>query len=90
VLKNLQAPPGVSNTKDIFLKIKAIKFCILDDSVYWKDLGGMLLRCLLENDAKQAIEEFHKGDCGGDHYWKTIVHKILRSSYYWPTIFTDV
>jgi hypothetical protein len=52
VLKNLQAPPGVSKTKAIFLKIKVVNLCILDKSLYWKDPGGMLLSCLLENDAK--------------------------------------
>jgi hypothetical protein len=52
VLKNLQAPLGVSKTKAIFLKLKVVKFCILDNSLYWKDPGGMLLSCLLENDAK--------------------------------------
>jgi hypothetical protein len=46
--------------------------------------------CLVENDVKQAIQEFHKGDCGGHHYWKTTTHKILRAGYYWPTIFADV
>jgi hypothetical protein len=48
------------------------------------------LSCLLENDAKQAIEEFHKGNCGGHHHWKTTAHKILRVGYYWPSIFADV
>jgi hypothetical protein len=71
VLENLQAPPGVSKTKARFLKLKAVKFCILDNSLYWKDPGGILLSCLLEDDAKRAIQEFHKGDCGGHHYWKT-------------------
>jgi hypothetical protein len=37
VLENLQAPPGVSKTKARFLKLKAVKFCILDNSLYWKD-----------------------------------------------------
>jgi hypothetical protein len=26
----------------------------------------------------------------GHHYWKTIVHKILRAGFYWPSIFSDV
>jgi hypothetical protein len=90
VLENLQAPPGMSKTKARFLKLKAVKFCILDNSLYWKDPGGILLSCLLEDDAKRAIQEFHKGDCGGHHYWKTTMHKILRAGYYWPTIFADV
>ena len=34
--------------------------------------------------------EFHGSLCGGNHFWKTIAHKILRFGYYWPTLFTDV
>jgi hypothetical protein len=40
VLRILQATPELSKTKDRFLKLKATKFCILDGSLYWKDLGG--------------------------------------------------
>ena len=31
VLLNLQAPPGLSRTKMRFLKMKATKFCIIDN-----------------------------------------------------------
>eukprot|EP00253_Pinus_taeda_P006400 PITA_06400 len=30
------------------------------------------------------------GDCGGHLYWKSIVDKILRAGYYWPTVFSYV
>ena len=63
VLKNLQAPPGLSKTKARFLNLKATSLCILDNSLYWKDLGRILLSCLLEDDVERAIREFHKGDC---------------------------
>jgi hypothetical protein len=82
VLENLQSPPGMSKTKARFLKLKAVKFCILDNSLYWKDHGGILLSCLLEDEAKGAIQKFHRGDCKGNHYWKTTAHKILRVIYY--------
>ena len=39
---------------------------------------------------KKAIKEFHKGDCGGHHYWNTTAHKILRTGFYWWSIFVDV
>jgi hypothetical protein len=45
---------------------------------------------LIEEEAERTIREFHKGDCGGHHYWKTIVHKMLRAGFYWPSIFPDV
>eukprot|EP00253_Pinus_taeda_P036690 PITA_36690 len=31
-----------------------------------------------------------KGDCGGHLYWKSTADKILRTDYYWPSLFTDV
>ena len=48
VLLNLQAPPGLSRTKARFLKIKAVRFCILDNVLFWKDHSGILLNCLLK------------------------------------------
>jgi hypothetical protein len=48
VLRNLQALPELRKTKAIFLKLNATKFCILNHSLYWKDPGGILLNCLLE------------------------------------------
>lgn len=90
VLKNLQAPPEFSKTKARFLKLKVAKFCIVNELIYWKDPGGILLSCLIEEEENKTIKEFHKGDCGGHHYWKTTVHKILRAGFYWPSIFPDV
>jgi hypothetical protein len=58
--------------------------------LYWKDPGGILLNCLLEDELKKAIKEFHKGNYGGHHYWKTTVQKILRARFYWTTIFSDI
>ena len=82
VLKNLQAPPKYSKTKARFLKLKVVKFCIVNGLLYWKDLGGILLSCLIEQEAERTIREFHKGDYGGHNYWKTTVHKMLRDGFY--------
>jgi hypothetical protein len=90
VLRNLQAPPELSKTKTGFLKLKEAKFCMVNQYLYWKDPGGILLSCLLEEEAERSIREFHKGDYGGHHYWKTTMHKILRARFYWPSIFSDV
>jgi hypothetical protein len=56
ILQNLQAPPELSKTKAIFLKLKATKFCIIDGFLYWKDPGGVLLNCLLEDEAQQTMK----------------------------------
>jgi hypothetical protein len=90
VLQNLQAPPGLTKTKDRFLKLKALKFCILEGNLYWKDPTGILLNCLLKDEADKVLQEFHTGECGGHLNWNVTANKILRARFYWPTLFADV
>ena len=49
----------------------------------------VLLNCVNEQEAKKLIEIFHVGECGGHHYWKAIVNKIMRDGFYSFTIFFD-
>ncbi len=49
-----------------------------------------MLNCLVESEAKDVMNDFHKGDCGGHLYWKTTTNKILRAWYHWPSLFSDV
>ena len=90
VLQNLQPPTGLSKTRARSMKPKATKFCILNQYLYWKDHGGVLLNCLLENEAQQITKEFHDGYCGGHYSSKVTVNKILRAGFYWPSLFSDV
>ena len=90
VLQNLSPPLGMSRSKGRSLKIKSAKFCILNTALYWKDPGGVLLNCLVEDEAQQVMNDFHRGDCGSHLFWKTTTNKVLREGYYWPTLFLDL
>jgi hypothetical protein len=87
VLQNLQAPPCLTKTKARFVKLKSLKFCILESNLYCKDPGGIFLNFLLKYEADKFLQYFHAGDCGGHLSWKTTTDKILRASFYWPTLF---
>ena len=54
----------MSKSKSRSLKLKASKYCILDNALYWKDAGGVLLNCLVEDESKEVMKDFHKGDFG--------------------------
>ena len=47
------------------------------------------INCDIRNRS-EVIDEFHKGDCGGHHYWKATANKVLRAGYFWPTMFRDI
>lgn len=66
-------------SKARFVKMKSLRYFVYDQNMFWKDAGGLLLDCLLEEEADKVIEEFHKGDCGGHHCWKATSNKILRA-----------
>eukprot|EP00253_Pinus_taeda_P024607 PITA_24607 len=60
VLQNLSSPPGMPRNKARTLKLKAAKFCIIKYALYRKDPSGILLNCLVEEEAKTTVEDFHK------------------------------
>ena len=50
----------------------------------------MLLDCVDEKEEKGLIEELHVEECGGHHYWKATIKKIMRKGFYCPTIFSNM
>jgi hypothetical protein len=89
-LLTLQCPSDMTPSKARTLKLHTVKYCIIDNQLYWKDPQGFLLRCLIESETENVINEFHDGVCGGHHAWRETTYKILRARYYWPKLFTDV
>jgi len=70
--------------------MKALKFCVLEGALFWKNPEGILLNCLTMNETNNIMREFHAGDCGGHLYLKSTANKILMVGYYWPSLFADV
>eukprot|EP00253_Pinus_taeda_P020486 PITA_20486 len=90
VLQYNRAPDNLSKSKAWFTKLKSLRYFLYDQNLFWKDAGGILLNCLIEEEADKVIDKFHKGDCGGHHYWKATANKIFRAGYFWPTMFRDI
>ena len=44
------------------------------------------MRCVEEEEAKYVLEEVHKGVCGDHMRAKSLVRKIMRAGYFWPSM----
>eukprot|EP00253_Pinus_taeda_P029486 PITA_29486 len=53
VLQKPSLPPEFSKNKGRTFKLKAAKFCILNNALYWKDPCGVLLNYFIEDEAQQ-------------------------------------
>ena len=47
------------------------------------------MRCLARDEADKVLSELHARESGGNFSGDTTTHKVLRSGYYWPTLFKD-
>ena len=89
-LLKLEGPPSFTQSQVRTVKLRATKYCIHENMLYWRYPSRMLLRCLDKEQSMKVMQQFHSSMCGGHHYWKTTAHKILRAGYYWPTLFSNV
>jgi hypothetical protein len=81
-LQELKLLDGMGRSKVRDLKLKMIRYSLIDQVLYWKDPLGVLLRCLSPQEAQKVMFEFHGGLCEEHHFSKTTAHKILRAGYY--------
>ncbi|XP_074346731.1 uncharacterized protein LOC141685537 [Apium graveolens] len=71
------------------LKAKASKFFTEEGILYRRTFSSPILKCIGPTEAEYCLMEFHEGICGDHISAKARAHKIIRQSYYWPTIHQD-
>ena len=62
----------------------------MNDELYKRGYSQPYLRCIEEEEAKYVLEEMHRGVCEDHIGAKSLVRKIMRTGYFWPTIQQDV
>ncbi|XP_070040881.1 uncharacterized protein [Nicotiana tomentosiformis] len=67
----------------------APRFLYYKDTLYRRSFEGVLLRCLWEDEALQALQEAHSGVCGSHQSGPKLHFHIKRMGYYWPTMVKD-
>ena len=71
------------------LKVQVALFVLTKDVLYKKDFSQPYLRCLNSEEADYVIREVHEGICGNHSGSRSLVHKLIRVGYYWPTMQKD-
>ena len=68
---------------------RAARFTVLNGELYKRDFSQPYLRCIGEDEARYVLEEVHGGICGDHMGHKSLVRKIMRVGYFWPTMQQD-
>ena len=67
----------------------AARFTILNGTLYKRGFSMPYLKCVDEKEAKYIKEEIHEGVCGDHASPRSLVRKVIRIGYFWPTLQVD-
>ena len=71
------------------LKVRASQFVLIRDVLYKRGFSQPYLRCLSHEEADYVMREVHEGICGNHSGAWSLIHKLIRAGYYWPTMLKD-
>ncbi|GJY38693.1 reverse transcriptase domain-containing protein [Tanacetum coccineum] len=71
------------------LRIKAPLYKMIEEKLYRRSYLSPWLRCVGPMQAKNIIKEVHEGSCGMHSGPRSVVSKITRLGYYWPSMHKD-
>uniref|UniRef100_A0A2N9I6A6 Integrase catalytic domain-containing protein n=1 Tax=Fagus sylvatica TaxID=28930 RepID=A0A2N9I6A6_FAGSY len=72
------------------LKVRCTRFVLIQGILYKRGFSLPYLRCLDKAEADYVMREVHEGICGNHSGARSLVHKLVRAGYYWPTMQKDV
>ena len=71
------------------LKVQATRFVLIKDVLYKRGFSRPYLRCLGNEEADYVMREVHEGIYRNHSGSRSLVHKLIRAGYYWPTMQKD-
>jgi hypothetical protein len=65
---------------------RAANYVIIGTELYWRSASnGVLMKCILQSEVLELLQEIHGGECGNHAASANLVGKAYMSSFYWPT-----
>ncbi|XP_050260077.1 uncharacterized protein LOC126705204 [Quercus robur] len=86
-LRDVVLPDGKDAARK--LKVRASRFVLIKEVLYKRGFSRPYLRCLGPEEADYIMREVHEGICGNYSGVQSLVNKLIRTGYYWPTMQND-
>jgi hypothetical protein len=86
-IKNEEEPDDKTAAKRIARQ--SAHYTLIGEALYKRGATGVLMKCILSATGKKLLDEIHAGQCGIHAASRTLVGKVFRSGFYWPTAKSD-
>jgi hypothetical protein len=68
---------------------KSRMYHLIDGVLYRHGVNGMMMKCISKDEGSQLLQDIHSGVYGAHSSWRSIVGKVFRHGFYWPTAKDD-
>jgi hypothetical protein len=82
-IKNEEEPDDKAAAEHIARQ--SAHYTLIGDTLYRRGASGVLMKYIPSATGKQLLDEVHVGQCGIHATSRTLVMKVFRSGFYWPT-----
>ena len=83
-LQDRHLPQDVEEARKV--RKRVARFTIMNDTLYKRGFSIPYLKCVDEEEATYILEEIHEGVCGDRACPRSLVSKVIRTYYFWPTM----
>ena len=78
IIEYLKSPAIATESESTKLRIRAVRYILIDDVLYKKFFSLPYLRCLGPDEAQYTLREIHEGICGQHMGGRSLSYKALR------------
>ena len=78
IIEYLKSPTRKTEPESAKLRIRAVRYILIDEVLYKKSFNLPYLRCLGPNEAQYALGEIYEGICGQHMSGRSLFYKALR------------
>jgi hypothetical protein len=82
-------PPSNDNAKVERIACKSKMYHLIDRILYHRGANDMMMKCISREEGIQLLQDIHIGVCGSYSSWCSIIGKVFRHGFYWPTAKDD-
>ena len=83
-LKDEKLPEGKYEARK--LRVRSTRYVLMNEILYKRGFSQPYLRCLAPDKANYVLKEVHVGACGNHSGARSLIHKVVRTGYYWPNM----
>ncbi|GJT91539.1 reverse transcriptase domain-containing protein [Tanacetum coccineum] len=72
------------------IRIQALQYKLIQGNLFKRSLFTPWLRCVAPPQTDKIIKEIHKGSCGFNAEPRSLVVRITKQGFYWPSMHREV